>query len=319
MSPWVSLDTEIHSVDPVRVYERKRGTEMMNVKRLTPGSLAGSTFKYATLIAASLVVVIPLLAILFGSLENYAEFNRPGFPLPGNFLNIQNYITALTNAHGSTVGGLFDVGGMGLAFVMTGVLLVPSCIGTILIGTMTAYVLSRFKSRYTALVQTLFLLSALIPAIYTQVATFQIINFLGLFNTPVAPILLYLGTDVISLRIFLQFANNIPFDIDEAALIDGASLFAVYWRIMLPLLRPAIATVVILKVIAIYNDFYTPFLYMPDKSLGTVSTSLFRFIGPYSAHYEVVCAGVIIITVPTLILFLVLQKQIYNGFSGAVK
>ena len=184
---------------------------------------------------------------------------------------------------------------------------------------MTAYVLSRFKSRLTALVQTLFLLSALIPGISTQVATFQIINSLGVFNTPLAPIILYLGTDVISLRIFLQFANNIPFDIDEAAMIDGASFFGVYWRVMLPLLRPAIATVLILKVISIYNDFYTPFLYMPDKSLGTVSTSLFRFIGPFSAHYEVVCAGAIIITIPTLILFLILQQHIYNGFSGAVK
>ena len=292
---------------------------MVNVKNFTPGSVAGSTLKYGSLIVASLLVVVPLLAIFLGSLQTYTEFNQPGFRLPGNFFNFQNYLTALTNTQGGTVGNLFAAGGMGRAFLMTGILLVPSCVGTILIGTMTAYVLSRFKSRFTGLVQTLFLLAALIPAISTQVATFQIINFLGVFNTPFAPIILYLGTDVISLRIFLQFANSIPFEIDEAALIDGSSFFGVYWRIMLPLLRPAIATVVILKVISIYNDFYTSFLYMPDKSLGTVSTSLFRFIGPYSAHYEVVCAGVIIITLPTLILFLVLQQQIYNGFSGAVK
>ena len=292
----------------------------MNTNNLTPGVVAGNTLKYASLIIFSLIVIVPLLAIFFGSFETYAEFNRPGFPLPGNFLNFQNYATALTNTKGAGIDGLFAVGGMGRAFFMTIVVLViPSCFGTILVGTMTAYVLSRFKSRMTGVVQTLFLLSALIPAISTQVATFQIINFLGVFDTPIAPILLYMGTDVISLRIFLQFANNIPFDIDEAALMDGASFFGVYWRVMLPLLRPAIATVVILKVIAIYNDFYTPFLYMPDKTLGTVSTSLFRFIGPYAAHFEIVCAGVIIITVPTLILFIVLQQQIYNGFSGAVK
>jgi len=291
----------------------------IGIEKFTLGRVTGSTLKYASLIIASIVVIVPLLAILLGSFENYEEFNRPGFPLPGNFLNFQNYITALTNTQNGGLAGIFAVGGMGRAFIMTGILLVPSCIGTILIGTMTAYVLSRFKSRLTGLVQSLFLLAALIPAISTQVATFQIINFLGVFNTPFAPIVLYLGTDVISLRIFLQFANNIPFDIDEAALMDGASFFGVYWRVMLPLLRPAIATVVILKIIAIYNDFYTPFLYMPDRELGTVSTSLFRFIGPYSAHYEVVCAGVIIITVPTLILFLVLQQHIYNGFSGAVK
>lgn len=288
-------------------------------KQFSFGSVAGSMLKYTSLIVACLVVIVPLLAIFLGSFETYQEFNRPGFPLPSNFFNFQNYATALTNTQSGSFTGLFAVGGMGRAFLMTGVLLVPACIGTILIGTMTAYVLSRFRSRFTVLVQGLFLLSALIPSISTQVATFQIINFLGVYNTPLAPIILYLGTDVISLRIFLQFANNIPFDIDEAALIDGASFFGVFWRVMLPLLRPAIATVVILKVIAIYNDFYTPFLYMPDKGLGTVSTSLFRFIGPYSAHYEVVCAGVIIITIPTLILFLALQRQIYNGFSGAVK
>lgn len=291
----------------------------MNTNKLTLGSAAGSTFKYGSLILASLIVIVPLLAILFGSLETYAEFNRTGFPLPGNFLNFQNYITALTNSSDSTAGGLLGVGGMGRAFLMTLLILAPACVGTVLIGTMTAYVLSRFKSRFTGIVQSLFLLSALIPAISTQVATFQIINFLGAFNTVFAPIILYLGTDVISLRIFLQFANAVPFDIDEAALIDGASFFEVYRMVMLPILRPAIVTVVILKVISVYNDFYTAFLYMPDKRLGTVSTSLFRFIGPYSAQYEVVCAGVIIITIPTLILFLVLQQQIYNGFSGAVK
>jgi ABC-type glycerol-3-phosphate transport system permease component len=129
-----------------------------------------------------------------------------------------------------------------------------------------------------------------------------------------------MGTDVISVYIFLQFLNGIPRDLDEAALMDGASFFDVYRRIILPLLMPAIVTVLIIKGVAIYNDFYTPFLYMPGKGLGTISTSLFRFIGPYNAHWEVICAGVVITIIPTLIIFVFLQKYIYNGLTqGAVK
>ncbi len=205
-------------------------------------------------------------------------------------------------------------------FGNTAVILVFSCAGTILIGTMTAYVLSRFSFRFNAVVSGLFLLAALIPGVSTQVATFQIVSFLGLFNKIGSNIILNLGTDVISVYIFLQFLNSIPRELDEAALIDGASFLDVYWRVILPLLKPAIATVLIIKGVAIYNDFYTPFLYMPSKGLGTISTSLFRFIGPYNAHWEVICAGVVITIIPTLVIFLFLQKYIYNGLTqGAVK
>jgi multiple sugar transport system permease protein len=102
--------------------------------------------------------------------------------------------------------------------------------------------------------------------------------------------------------------------------MDGASFFAIYRLVILPLLKPAIATVLIIKVVAIYNDFYTPFLYMPGKGLGVISTALFRFIGPYQAHWQVICAGVVITIIPTLIIFLFLQKYIYNGLiQGSVK
>ncbi len=205
-------------------------------------------------------------------------------------------------------------------FSNTAMIMFFSCAGTVLIGSMTAYVLSRFDFRFNGFVASLFLLAALIPSVSTQVATFQIVHALGLFNTMASNIVLFMGTDIISIYIFLQFFKGIPRDLDEAALMDGASFVDVYWRIVLPLLKPAIATVLIIKVVAIYNDFYTPFLYMPAKGLGVISTSLFRFIGPYDAHWEVICAGVVITIIPTLILFLFLQKYIYNGLiQGAVK
>jgi multiple sugar transport system permease protein len=103
-------------------------------------------------------------------------------------------------------------------------------------------------------------------------------------------------------------------------MIDGANRWTVYWRIILPLLSPAIATAVIIKGIAIYNEFYIPFLYMPAKDLGVISTSLYRFKGPYGAQWEVIAAGTILVILPTVILFLFLQRYIYRGLvAGAVK
>lgn len=277
--------------------------------KLNPQSLLFGVLKYASLLLGCLIALFPLLVIFISSFKTEREFyNTPIFSLPASFLNLQNYADAITG------------GQMLQGFLNTAVIVTFSCLGTILIGSMTAYVLSRFNFKFNRLVSTLFLLAALIPTVSTQVATFRIISALHLFNTMGSNIILFLGTDIISIYIFLQFLNGIPRDLDEAALMDGASFFRIYQSVIFPLLSPAIATVLVIKVVAIYNDFYTPFLYMPQKGLGVISTALFRFIGPYQAHWQVISAGVVITIVPTLILFLFLQKYIYNGLiQGSVK
>jgi raffinose/stachyose/melibiose transport system permease protein len=190
----------------------------------------------------------------------------------------------------------------------------------VLIGSMAAYAIDRFWFRLRRLVIALFLLAALVPGVTTQVATFQVVNSFGLFNSRLAPIALYTGTDIVSIIIFIQFVRAIPVSLDEAARLDGASSWRIYRSIILPLLKPAIATVVIIKGIAIYNEFYIPFLYMPSQDLGVISTSLFRFKGPFGAQWEVISAGVILVIIPTLVVFLALQRFIYNGFTaGATK
>ena len=129
-----------------------------------------------------------------------------------------------------------------------------------------------------------------------------------------------MGTDIVSIYIFLQFVRSIPRELDEAATLEGANHLTIFRKIIFPLLKPAVATVVIIKGIAVYNEFYIPFLYMPSRDLPVISTSLFRFTGPFGAHWEVIAAGVIIVIIPTLVVFLALQRFIYNGFtSGATK
>lgn len=265
--------------------------------------------KYAALVVACLVALLPIVTIFALAFKTPEEYRTTG-PLdpPSNWFNLDNFVIAFTQ------------GGMLTGFVNTAIILVVSITGTILIGTMTAYAVDRFRFRGRALVTGVFLLATLVPSITTQVATFQVISALDLFNTRWAAIVLFTGTDIIAIYIFLQFMQNIPVALDEAAMIDGANRFTVYWRIILPLLKPAIATVVIIKGIAVYNEFYIPFLYMPSRDLGVISTSLFRFMGPFGSQWEVIAAGTILVIIPTLVAFLFLQRFIYNGLtSGATK
>lgn len=268
-----------------------------------------ATLKYLSLVGAAIVVLLPLVTIFLTSLKTPEEMaTGDTMSLPGNWLNFDNYATAFTK------------GEMLAAFANTAFILLFSITGTVIIGSMAAYAIDRFTFRGKKLVVAAFLTATLVPAVTTQVATFKVVDALGLFDTRWAPILLYMGTDIVAIYIFLQFIRGIPVSLDEAARIDGASSFRIYRTVILPLLKPAIATVVIIKGITVYNDFYIPFLYMPSPELGTISTSLFRFKGPFGAHWEIISAGAVLVVIPTLIIFLSLQRFIYNGFtSGATK
>lgn len=287
---------------PLTVRHRARA------RRPLLGSVA-TVLKYASLVAAVAVAVLPLVTVFMAAFKGRQEFatSDPLTP-PESWTNLDNFATAFTR------------GGMIQGFVNTTIILAISLAGTIIIGTMTAYAIDRFDFRGRRLVLGAFLLATLVPAVTTQVATFQVVNALGLFNTRWAAIVLFMGTDIISIYIFLQFMRSIPRSLDEAAMLDGANRLTIYARIILPLLRPAVATVVIIKGIAIYNEYYIPFLYMPSQDLGVVSTSLFRFKGPFGAQWEVISAGAVLVIIPTLIAFLLLQRQIYSGLtSGATK
>ena len=267
-----------------------------------------TVLKYVILVIACLVVLVPLVVVFFGSFKNNQEFLSSNvFALPERF-EWNNYKTAFID--GKVLLGLRN----------TTIIILISCTGTVIIGSMTAYVLQRFKTVFGKVLKAAFLLATLFPAISMQVTVYRIMNSFGFVGHMTAPIILYIGTDIISIYIFMQFLDNISYSLDESVIIDGANYFTVFFRIILPLLRPAIATVLIIKVISIYNDFYTPQLYMPSDELSVVSTSLYRFMGPYGAKWEIIFAGIVICIIPTLVIFLSLQKQIYAGLvNGSVK
>ena len=263
-------------------------------------SIFFKVLKYTALILAAIVFILPILTIFLASFKEYNEFYSTNkLSLPASFLNLDNFKTA------------FIQGGMLRGFFNTAFIMVISLSGTILMGAMVAYVLHRFDFKLKKVILLLYMVPMFLPMVTTQVATFQIMSRLGLYNSLWA---------LMSKFIMMQFMDSIPYSNDEAAMLEGASYFYIFRKLIIPLLKPAIATIIIIRGVGIYNDFYTPFLYAPGEEMGTLATSLYKFMGPYGGQWNVICAGVILIMIPTLIVFLALQKYIYNGFTaGAVK
>ncbi len=276
---------------------------------------SATILKYATLISLSIIVIIPIIPVFFGSFKTNTEFyDTSAWAPPESFLNFENYRVAFTD------------GNMLLGFFNTFIIMVVSIVVSVLIGAMTAYVLQRFRFPGRNAVTYLFLFAALIPAITLNIAIFSLMTWIArnfgiqLINTRWSAIILFAGTDIITVYIFMQFLKHIPVSIDESAIIDGAGYFKIFFRIIMPLMAPAITTVAILKFVAIYNDFYIPMLYMPAEDLAVISTALEKFRGPFGSQWEVICAGQMITILPILILFIFLQKYIYRGLlMGAVK
>lgn len=243
----------------------------------------------------------------FKTPEEYAATNV--MEMPNSWLYFDNFIEAWGKAN------------MATAFTNSAIILVFVLFGSIMIGSMLAYVLSRFKFFGNGLIRNLFLFASLLPGIAMQVSVYQIMHSFNMINSLSGYIILMCGTDVISIYIFIQFFENIPDTLDEAAIMDGCTYFGVFFKILFPLLRPAIITVMILKGVGTYNEYYMANLYLQDKNtLVTVATSLYKFTGPLGNQYNYICAGVIITMIPALVIFVLSQKQIYNGLTqGAVK
>ncbi len=266
--------------------------------------------KYFTLVFGAFISVLPVVVCVitaFKTPEEYASTNV--MDMPQNWAYFKNFIEGWQEAN------------MGTAFRNSAIILVCVLVGSILTGSMLAYVLNRFKFVGNGLIRNLFLFASLLPGIAMQVSVYQIMYTLGWINSLPGYIILMCGTDVMSIYIFIQFFETLPVSLDESAIMDGCTYFGVFFRILLPLLKPAIVTVMILKGVGTYNEYYTANLYLQDKNrYVTVATSLFKFTGPLGNQYNYICAGVIITMIPALIIFILCQKHIYGGLAqGAVK
>jgi multiple sugar transport system permease protein len=255
-------------------------------------------------------MLLPFVSVLITAFKTVEEYNTTNVMiLPSRLFYFENFVVAWQRAN------------MARAFLNTTIVLIFVLTGSIMTSAMLAFVLNRIRFPGNSLFRNLFLFASLIPGVAMQVTVYQIMYSLHLINSLGGYIILLMGSDVISIYIFLQFFSNLSVSLDESAILDGCSLFGVFFKILLPLTQPAIITSMILKGVSTYNEYYMANLYLQDKTrLPVVSTSLYKFTGPMGNQYNYICAGVLITIIPALIVFIVCQKRIYNGLAlGAVK
>ncbi len=278
-------------------------------KHYTFGAIVWIIIKYLSLVFFSICAVLPVVSCVITAFKTTEEYNSTSvMTLPDSWLNFSNFVDAFKKAS------------MGHAFLNSVIIMVVVLLVSVILGTQLAYALNRFKFPGNGLIRNLYLFASLLPAVAMQVTVYNIMTGLGFVNHLYGYIIMMCGTDVISIYIFIQFMENIPVSLDESAIIDGASYWTIYWKIMLPLLKPAIVTSCILKGVGVYNEYYCANLYLQKKELHTMATSLYTFVGPMGSQYNLICAGVIISLLPALIVFILCQKQIYSGIAaGAVK
>ena len=257
-----------------------------------------------------ILVILPILLTLFAAFKTKGDMVKTS-PLllpPLERITFENFAKVLKDKY------------LLVGFKNTGIILVVSIFFNVLFGTMTAFIIERFNFKFKKVIVGLFFAGMLIPTFVTEIARFKIINGLMLYNSLGAPIVIYVASDLMQLYIYRQFISTLPRSLDESALLDGCSYFGLFTRIILPLLAPATATVIIIKAITIINDMYIPYLYMPKNKLRTLTTFLMNFANAQQGSWQKLAAGIIVIMLPTIVIYVFFQKYILAGVAaGAVK
>jgi raffinose/stachyose/melibiose transport system permease protein len=258
---------------------------------------------------AFLVFIVPFIFIVVTAAKTQVEASSLDFSWPTDWKIVENLQAVLSERNGIMVTALRN------SLILT----VVSVAITVFLASMIAFVIQRRRDRVAALVSGLFLAGLIIPP--AVVPTIFLLQSLGLFKTLAGLILVEVAFAMpFAILVFVAFVSVIPRELDEAALMDGATPFRLYWRVIFPLLRPAIITVIVVLSVAIYNDFVNPLYFLPGNDNATVQLTLFNFQSQFLTRWNLLFADVLLITIPPLIMFIFFQRQLASGLTaGAVK
>ena len=262
-----------------------------------------------TMIVIGIVYIVPFVFILLTASKGRTEAALFQFTWPTEFQLLENLKQVLA----------YDNGRMFLALWNSTVLTVSSIALIIVLAALVAYVMQRRADRTANIVSSIMFAGLVIPP--SVVPTIFLLQWLGIYKTLLGLILVEVAfTLPFATMIFRAFVSSIPREIDEAAIIDGASPLQVFFRIILPLIKPAVVTVIVTSAVSIYNDFASPLYFLPGANNVTAQLTLFNFISQFNSQWNLLFANVIVITIPPLIMFIFFQRQIVSGMTtGAVK
>jgi raffinose/stachyose/melibiose transport system permease protein len=261
------------------------------------------------LVVFTLVFVVPFLFIFLTAAKPRAEAALFEFSWPSKFQLLENLRDVMA----------FGDHRMLLALWNSTLLTVGSVTLIVLFSALVAFVMQRRADRTASFVSSIMLAGLIIPP--AVVPTIFLLQWVHLYKTLLGLIMVEVAfTMPFATLIFRAFMANIPRELDEAAIMDGASPGRVFFSIILPLLQPAIITVIVTSSVGIYNDFVGPLYFLPGSENVTAQLTLFSFMSQFSSQWNLLFADVVIITIPPLIMFMFFQRQIVSGMTaGAIK
>ncbi|MDO3413282.1 carbohydrate ABC transporter permease [Saccharibacillus sp. CPCC 101409] len=255
-----------------------------------------------------MINIVPLFWMVVNSFKTEQEYSSGPFSFP-KVLQFENYAKA------------WEIANMNVYFFNSLIITFFSLAVTVLLGALAAYFLARFKFRLQKATYSLFVVGMLIPIHATLIPIFLIMQKIHLLDTYWSLILPYTAFHLsLTVLILEGFMRVLPKDLEESGVMDGAGVYRIFWSIIFPIARPALATVIILNFIYNWNEYLFALVLITSTELKTLPLGLANFVGVETASLTLQMAALTIALIPILIFYLLLQKQLVNGMTaGAVK
>lgn len=267
-----------------------------------------STMRYVYVVILAVIFILPIIFITFTALKSNADLlTNPFYAFPEKF-------------QWGNFGKAWEQGKLGMYMKNTAVIAFIKVPIGIIIEALAAYALTRMFFKWSTIVFSFFLVGMMIPMQATLVPLNILLNKLNIVNTYPGIFLIYIGFGVpFGILILRGFFRTIPKELDESALIDGCGELGKFFRIILPLSMPAIATLFIFDFMATWNEFLLAQIFITKDSMRTITTGLLAFRGEFTVDYTLLNAGVLISIIPILAVYLSLQRFFVAGLAGSVK
>ena len=265
---------------------------------------------HAALVLYTLLAVSPILLILINSFKSRsAIFGSP--------LSLPNSTTFSLMGYGSVLGKANFI----LYFANSLIVTVGSLAMVLFLGAMASWALTEYRFRGNTLVGLYLAIGIMVPIRLGSVSILKMMVAFGLVNTLPALILVYTAMGLpLAIFILSEFIQQIPREMRDAARIDGASEYRIFWNVILPLIRPAVATVAVFTMVPIWNDLWFPLILAPGRNTQTVTLGVQQFIGQYVTDWNAVLAALSLALAPILVLYIIFSRSLVRGITaGAVK
>ena len=257
----------------------------------------------------ALIVALPFLMVFSVSLKTESDFAKTSFIPNLKAISFENYRKVWKDANipGVTFSSLLITLG--------------SMVGQVLFSSMAAYALTKMRFSRSKLFSSLFMIPLVFSVQTVIFPIFMVYKYTGLLNTYTGLILIYTATGLAtSIFIFVKFFKSIPFEISEAAMIDGAGHLRIFATIILPMSKAQISTLAIVNGLGVWNDFFLPLMLFTNGKISTLPLSMYTFTTEYGKKWTLVSADIVFMLLPILVIYIFLQKYIVEGVSaGAVK